>query len=102
MERILNKETLQDRNRQLLTILFRRGGKAVPCLIDGLRFLNCNSKRKNIRIIMLLDCNSYKSNSVMVEYLFCTNNYNYGITIENTFNNVENHKFYRFQVSIFQ
>ena len=41
MERILNKETLQDRNRHLLTILFRRGSKAFPCLIDGLRFLNC-------------------------------------------------------------
>ena len=27
VERILNKETLQDRNRQLLTILFRRGSK---------------------------------------------------------------------------
>ena len=51
---------------------------------------------------MLLDCNIYKSNSVMVEYLFCTNNYYYGITIETTFNKVENHKFYRFQVSIFQ
>ena len=43
VERILNKETLQDRNRQLLTILFRRGSKAFPCLIDGLRFLNCNA-----------------------------------------------------------
>ena len=43
MERIFNKETLHDRNRQLLTILFRRGSKAVPCLIDGLRFLNCNA-----------------------------------------------------------
>jgi hypothetical protein len=43
MERILNKETLQDRNRHLLTILFRRGGKDVPCLIDGLCFLNCNA-----------------------------------------------------------
>ena len=43
MEIILNKETLQDRNRQLLTILFRRGGKAVPYLIDGLCFLNCNA-----------------------------------------------------------
>ena len=42
METILNKETLQDKNRQLLTILFRRGRKAFPCLIDGLRFLNCN------------------------------------------------------------
>ena len=42
VERILNKETLQDRNRQLLAILFRRGSKAFPCLIDGLRFLNCN------------------------------------------------------------
>jgi hypothetical protein len=31
-----------DRNRQLLAILFRRGSKAFPCLIDGLRFLNCN------------------------------------------------------------
>ena len=39
---MLNKETLTDRNRQLLTILFRRGNKDVPCLIDGLRFLNCN------------------------------------------------------------
>ena len=43
MERILNKETLQDKNRQLLTILFRRGSKAFPCLIYGLRFLNCNA-----------------------------------------------------------
>ena len=34
MERILNKKTLQDRNRQLSTILFRRGGNALPCLID--------------------------------------------------------------------
>ena len=42
VERILNKETLKDRNRQLLTILFRRESKAFPCLIDGLRFLNCN------------------------------------------------------------
>ena len=41
VEIILNKETLQDRNRQLLTILFRRGSKAFPCLIDG--FLNCNA-----------------------------------------------------------
>ena len=41
VERILNKETLQDRNRQLLAILFRRGSKAFPCLIDG--FLNCNA-----------------------------------------------------------
>jgi hypothetical protein len=40
---ILNKETLQDRNRQLLTVLFRRGSKAFHCLIDGLRFLNCNA-----------------------------------------------------------
>ena len=46
---------------------------------------------------MLLDCNIYKYNSVMVEYLFCTNYY-YGTTIETTFNKVENHKFYRFQV----
>ena len=30
VERILNKENLQDRNRQLLTILFRRGSKAFP------------------------------------------------------------------------
>jgi len=37
----------------------------------------------------------------MVEYLFCTNNYYYATTIETTFNKVENHKFYRFQVSIF-
>ena len=51
---------------------------------------------------MLLDCNIYKSNSAMVEYLFYTNNYYYVITIETTFNKVENHKFYRFQVSIFQ
>ena len=42
VERILNKKTLKDRNRQLLTILFRRGSKDVPCLINGLRFLNCN------------------------------------------------------------
>jgi hypothetical protein len=35
VEGILNKETLQDENRQLLTILFGRGSKAVPCLIDG-------------------------------------------------------------------
>ena len=40
---ILNKETLQDENRQLLTILFGRGSKAVPCLIDGVCFLNCNA-----------------------------------------------------------
>ena len=43
MERTLNKEKLQDRNRQPLAILFRRGSKAFPCLIDGLRFLNCNA-----------------------------------------------------------
>ena len=42
VETKLNKETLKDRNRQLLSILFRRGSKAFPCLIDGLRFLNCN------------------------------------------------------------
>jgi hypothetical protein len=42
VERILNKETLKVGNRQLLTILFRRGSKAFLCLIDGLRFLNCN------------------------------------------------------------
>ena len=42
VERILNKETLKDRNRQPLTILFRRGSKVFPCLIDDLRFLNCN------------------------------------------------------------
>ena len=43
VERILNKETLQDENKQLLTILFGRGSKAVPCLIDGVCFLNCNA-----------------------------------------------------------
>jgi hypothetical protein len=43
VEGILNKETLQDENRQLLTILFGRGSKAVPCLIDGVCFLNCNA-----------------------------------------------------------
>ena len=43
IERILNKETLKDRNRQLLSVLFRRCSKAFPCLIDGLRFLNCNT-----------------------------------------------------------
>jgi hypothetical protein len=42
VERILNKETLKDRNRQLLAILFRRGSKDYPCLIDGIHFLNCN------------------------------------------------------------
>ena len=42
VERILNKDTLKDRYRQLLTILFRPGSKAFPFLIDGLRFLNCN------------------------------------------------------------
>ena len=35
VEKKLNKETLKDRNRQLLSILFRRGSKAFPCLIDG-------------------------------------------------------------------
>ena len=43
VKRILNKETLKDRNRQLLYVLFRRGSKAFPCLMDGLRFLNCNT-----------------------------------------------------------
>ena len=42
VERILNKETLKDRNKQLLSILFRRGSKAFLFIIDGLRFLNCN------------------------------------------------------------
>jgi hypothetical protein len=35
VETKLNKETLKYRNRQLLSILFRRGSKAFPCLIDG-------------------------------------------------------------------
>ena len=35
VEKKINKETLKDRNRQLLSILFRRGSKAFPCLIDG-------------------------------------------------------------------
>ena len=43
VETNLYKETLQDRNGQLLTILLRRGSKAFPCLIDGLRFLNSNA-----------------------------------------------------------
>ena len=39
IERILNKETLRGRNSQLLSVLFRRGRKAFPCLIDDLLFL---------------------------------------------------------------
>ena len=35
VEKKINKETLKDRNRQLLSILFRRGSNAFPCLIDG-------------------------------------------------------------------
>jgi hypothetical protein len=42
VEIILNKETLNVRNRKLLTILFRRGSKVFHCLIDSLSFLNCS------------------------------------------------------------
>ena len=52
VERTLNKETFKHRNRQLLAILFSRGSKAFPWLIDGLRFLNCNV------LVSLLQTNS--------------------------------------------
>jgi hypothetical protein len=46
VEGILNKETLQDENRQLLTILFGRGSKAVPCFLLALVYTNLTIVRQ--------------------------------------------------------